>query len=98
MADERRVVGANSLARTHYEPPKFPATTRNREVDGWVELEFTVLTDGSTGDIVVTNSNPRRTFDNAAIKAIEKWRYKPVVRNGKTVEQRASVRIRFTDE
>ena len=98
MADEKRVVGANSLARTHYEPPKFPATTRNREVDGWVELEFTVLTDGSTGDIVVTNSNPRRTFDNAAIKAIEKWRYKPVVRNGKAVEQRASVRIRFTDE
>ena len=98
VADANRVVGANSLARTHYEPPKFPASTRNREVDGWVELEFTVLTDGSTDDIVVTNSNPRKTFDNAAIKAIEKWRYKPVVRNGKIVEQRASVRIRFTDE
>jgi TonB family protein len=98
IADEKRVVGANSLARIHYEAPKFPANTRNREVDGWVELEFTVRTDGSTGDIVVTNSNPRKTFDNAAIRAIEKWRYKPVVRNGKLVEQRAAVRIRFTDE
>ena len=44
--------------------PKIPAATRNRGMSGWVELEFTVRTDGSTGDIVVTNSNPRRTFDN----------------------------------
>jgi outer membrane biosynthesis protein TonB len=41
-------VGANKPPRTHYEPPKFPAATRNRNIDGWVELEFTVLPDGTT--------------------------------------------------
>ena len=72
---------------------------RNRGITGWVELEFTVRKDGSTADIVVTNSAPRRTFDNAAMTAVGQWRYKPVVtRDGKVVEQRAAVRIRFSDE
>jgi protein TonB len=78
--------------------PKFPSITRNRAISGWVELEFTVRADGSGGDVVVTNANPRRTFDSAAMSAVSQWRYKPVVRDGKPAEQRASVRIRFSDE
>jgi protein TonB len=72
--------------------------TRNRATSGWVELEFTVRADGTTADIVVTNSNPRRTFDHSAKAAVSEWRYKPVMRDGKPVEQRAAVRIRFADE
>lgn len=97
-AQRSSVVGANSLQRIEYVAPKLPAATRNRGISGWVEVEFTVRTDGSTGDIVVTNSNPRRTFDSAATSAISEWRYKPVMRDGKAVEQRVAVRIRFSDE
>ena len=97
LAQQTSVVGANSLERVGYVEPKFPAATRNRGVEGWVELEFTVRPDGSTADIVVTNSNPRRTFDAAARNAIAQWRYKPVVRDGKAVDQRAAIRIRFSD-
>ena len=91
-------VGANSLARIEYVAPKFPAASRNRQMNGWVELEFTVRTDGSTGDIVVTNSYPRNVFDSSAVRAVGQWRYKPVLLNGKAVDQRAAVRIRFSDE
>jgi TonB family protein len=99
VAAEQRsvVVGANSLQRIEYVAPKVPATLFNRNVTGWVEVEFTVRTDGSTGDIVVTNSSPRRTFDASATEAISQWRYKPVMRGGKAVEQRAAVRIRFSE-
>ena len=92
------VVGASTLQRTEYVAPKFPSSTRNRAASGWVELEFTVRPDGSTGDIVVTNSNPRRTFDNSAVAAVSEWRYKPVMRDGKAVDQRVAVRIRFAGE
>jgi TonB family protein len=92
------VVGANSLARVEYVAPKFPSTTRNREQNGWVELEFTVRPDGSTGDIVVTNSYPRKLFDSSAVRAVSQWRYKPVMVGGKPVDQRAAVRIRFSNE
>lgn len=97
-AEDRSVVGANSLARIEYVAPKFPMTSRMGATSGWVELEFTVKADGSTGDIVVTNSSPRRTFDNAAINAVREWRYKPVLKDGKPVDQRAAVRIRFADQ
>ncbi|HEY6124515.1 MAG TPA: TonB family protein [Steroidobacteraceae bacterium] len=92
------VVGEKSLERLEYVAPKFPAATRNRGVSGWVELEFTVLADGSTSDVVVTNSNPRKTFDASAVTAVSQWRYKPVVRSNKVVEQRVAVRIRFSDQ
>ena len=90
------VVGANTLERIEYVAPKFPVNTR--ESNGWVELEFTVRTDGSTGDVVVTNSYPRRLFDSSAVRAVSQWRYKPVMRAGRAVDQRAAVRIRFSDE
>jgi TonB family protein len=97
-AERSPVVGANSLKRLEYVAPQYPILPRMSRGTGWVELEFTVRTDGSTGDIVVTNSSPRRTFDNAAMIAVAQWRYEPVIRNGQPVEQRAAVRIRFTDE
>ena len=58
---------ASNTSRRSFRP-----STRNRGMIGWVELEFTVRADGSTGDIVVTNSNPRRTFDSAAIAAVSR--------------------------
>ena len=91
-------VGEKSLERTEYVAPKFPVAARDRGLFGWVELEFTVLADGSTGDVAVTNSSPRRTFDASAVTAVSQWRYKPLMRDGKPVESRVAVRIRFTDE
>jgi TonB family protein len=97
-AQRSPVVGANSLKRLEYVAPQYPIVPRMSRGSGWVELEFTVRADGSTGDIVVTNSSPRRTFDNAAMVAVAQWRYEPVVRDGKAVEQRAAVRIRFSED
>jgi TonB family protein len=97
-AQQTAVARETSLQRLEYVAPKFPAATRNRGITGWVELEFTVLTDGATGNVVVTNASPRRTFDASAIAAVNQWRYKPVMREGKPVEQRVAIRIRFSDQ
>jgi TonB family protein len=97
-AQHTTVVGEKSLERTEYVAPKFPVLAHNRGMTGWVELEFTVFPDGSTGDIVVTNSSPRKTFDSSATTAVGQWRYKPVQRDGKAVDQRVAVRIRFADQ
>jgi len=99
-AQRSSVVGANSLARIEYVAPKVPTgpAMRTRSANGWVEIEFTVRPDGSTDDIVVTNSYPRKIFDSAAVRAVSQWRYKPVMQGGKAVDQRAAVRIRFSEE
>ena len=51
---------------------------------------------GSVEDVEVRNSSPVDVFDDAAKRAVRQWRFEPVVRNGQIVQQRAMVRLRFT--
>jgi protein TonB len=57
-----------------------------------------VTTDGTVADIDVRDSEPGETFINAAVKAVEKWEFEPVVENGLIIEKRAGVRMMFALE
>jgi periplasmic protein TonB len=43
----------------------------------------------------VRGAEPQRLFDQAAIDAVKRWRFEPIMRDGKAVAQRAAIRIRF---
>lgn len=90
------VVASTTLQLLRSAPPEYPQRALEGLLSGWVEMEFTVARDGTVKDIVVVNSEPRRTFDAAAMAALKRYRYQPVVREGETVEQRARMRMRFT--
>jgi protein TonB len=75
--------------------PAYPARARERGTEGWVDLEFTVATDGTTQDAVVRAAEPAGTFDRAALDAVKRWRYEPRVVGGNVVEQRVEARLRF---
>jgi protein TonB len=92
------VVAAGTLARVRYVEPVYPRTARVRGAGGWVEMQFTVRPDGTVGDVVVTQAEPAGVFDDAAAAAVRQWRYRPVLRDGQAVEQRARVRVRFAVE
>jgi protein TonB len=89
-------VSASSLTALRKTAPEYPERALQLLVSGWVDLEFTVAKDGSVKDVVVTGSEPGRTFDAAATKALQRYRYAPVLRNGEAVQQRAHMRMRFT--
>jgi protein TonB len=89
------VVAATTLKLLRSAAPEYPQRALEQLVSGWVEMEFTVGRDGSVKDMTVVNSEPRRTFDTAALAALKRYRYQPVVRDGETVEQRARIRMRF---
>ncbi len=55
--------------------PEYPRAALRNGVSGEVTVSFTVNADGSVGDARVVNSNPRRTFDGAALDAIRKWKF-----------------------
>ena len=75
--------------------PVYPtAAMRNRQ-GGWVTLEFTVTESGTVRDPWVTDAEPADVFDAAAIAAVKQWRFKPRVANGRAVEVRSSVTLRF---
>ena len=88
-------VSESTLTRTRYVPPQFPQVAQQRGIDGWVDLQFLVGTDGAVGDLKVVGAQPVGIFEQAALDAVRRWRYQPVVRDGHTVSQRARVRLRF---
>lgn len=49
-------------------------------------LEFTVTRFGTVKDIVVLESEPPGVFDESAIQAAGKFKYKPTVEDGRPVE------------
>jgi len=89
-------VSAATLKRTREVASVYPREAQRDGVEGWVDIDFTIAQDGSTGNLVVRDAQPKETFDKAALDALSKWRFEPVQRNGATVAQRATVRVRFT--
>jgi len=88
--------------------PIYPASARLKRVYGWVDLEYTVLPDGSVVDVVVVDSEATNqrltnemdrasqdTFNEAAVNAISRWKFKPRVVNGQAVPVRVTQRINF---
>jgi protein TonB len=67
--------------------PQYPISAKQRGVEGWVELQFTITAAGTVKNIVVTASNPGSVFDSAAINAVSKWKYNPKVENGTAVDR-----------
>jgi len=92
------VVPANTLVRDRYVEPRYPSAAVRKGVEGWVELDFTVGVDGSVKDIEVRAAEPGGVFEEAATKSVSQWRYRPLMRNGRAVEQRARLRMRFALE
>ncbi|HSD73273.1 MAG TPA: TonB family protein [Steroidobacteraceae bacterium] len=97
-AFEADVVPASTLAREKYVAPRYPPAALRKAQEGWVEMDFTVAADGSVKDINVHAANPSGVFDDAATKAVSQWRFVPVQRNGRPIEQRARLRMRFAVE
>jgi protein TonB len=98
QADAQRqasFVSAGSLTRTHYVAPEFPVDARQRGIEGWVDLQFTVNTDGSVGELTVIGAQPVGVFEQSALEAVRRWHYAPVLNAGQAISQRARMRVRF---
>ncbi len=76
--------------------PDYPIQARQKKIEGWVDVQFTVGADGGVRNPVVIAAEPRTIFDRAAIQAVKGWKYNPRIQDGKPVERRdLRVRIRF---
>ena len=62
--------------------PVYPRRALQRGIQGYVIVEFTVSKIGAVVDAFVVEANPEEIFDQAAIDAAKKFKYKPRVVNG----------------
>ncbi len=66
--------------------PLYPQRALKRGQEGYVLVEFTVTRSGTVRDVKVIESKPKYLFDNAAIEAARKFKYKPRKVDGEPVE------------
>jgi protein TonB len=77
-------------------PPDYPARAATGGIEGWVQVQFTITAAGTVRDAVVVGAEPKGWFEDAALKAIARWRYNPRVDGGIAVERvGVQTRIRF---
>ncbi|GGA25341.1 hypothetical protein GCM10010981_12350 [Dyella nitratireducens] len=75
--------------------PRYPATALRNNQEGWVDVQYTVNTDGSVSNITVVSAEPRHVFDNAAIDALRRAKFSPAMRDGAAIASQQQKRIEF---
>jgi protein TonB len=75
--------------------PDYPPRAQTRGIEGYVIVQFTITATGTVKDAIIVEAQPKGMFDDAALKAIARWRYNPKVEAGTAVE-RVGIRTRLT--
>ena len=75
--------------------PDYPPKAFKDGVEGYVEVEFTVMPDGTVQDVSVVGADPPHTFEVAAVKAVSQWTFKPGTRDGAPVAAHVREKIDF---
>lgn len=87
---------AAGLKRVRVATPDYPPSAMAQHISGSVTLEYTVDIRGEPRDIHVVEATPPGIFDQAAINAVKRWRYAPMVADGTAIEvPGVRARVRF---
>lgn len=75
-----KIIPAKVISRS---PPRYPNRALKSNTEGWVQVKFSITKEGVPIDIIVVDSEPKKVFDDAAMKSVKKWRFSPA-RNQRT--------------
>ncbi len=75
--------------------PAYPRRAKQARIQGWVTMEVLIRPDGTVSNAKVMESDPPRLFDDAAITAMQRWKFRPKMVDGSPVAQRAKQTIEF---
>ena len=92
--DDSKTVVSGVIPISRVEP-RYPPRAAARHLEGWVKVEFTILPDGHVSEAEVKAAQPEGTFDEAALDAIQEWKFKAKIVNGSAVKQRAVQTLQF---
>lgn len=78
-------------------PPEYPAEMRTQKASGVVTVNCLVDEKGNVSESRVEKST-NEAFDQAALEAVKRWKFKPARQDGNPVSIRVSIPVRFVFE
>ncbi len=76
--------------------PDYPPDARSRRLEGFVELRIVVDASGNVTEADVVRADPPGIFEDKAIEAIMKWKYRPARLRNEPVSVRITQTVEFT--
>ena len=93
-AEPIRISGGVQKAKlVHQVKPAFPPIARQARISGTVRLEATIAPDGTIQNLKVLKGHP--LLVQAAIQAVQQWRYAPTLLNGEAVPVITTIDVIF---
>lgn len=99
---KKTTVGANSpqlvskpTFATKPSAVKYPRLAKRRGIEGTVLVEVQIAKDGHQVKQKLIKSSGANVLDNAALKAIKKWRFSPHIVDGIAIAHRVQIPVRF---
>jgi TonB family protein len=88
--------GLKAPALIHEEKPRYTADAMRLRIEGLVEVEAIILTDGTVGPVRVVRSLDRENgLDAEAVKAVKQWTFRPGEKDGKAVPVLVNIELTF---
>lgn len=76
--------------------PDYPATSRRLGEEGRVLMKVLVSADGAADDVQIEKSSGSERLDDAAMKAVKRWRFIPAKKNNQGMSAYVIVPIKFS--
>jgi protein TonB len=76
-------------------PPQYPYVAKRDNIEGRVVLRFVVDVDGLAKESKIVVAQPEGVFEEAAFKALERYKFRPAIKNGKPVTCIVNLPITF---
>ena len=76
-------------------PPEYPRHARRHGLEGRVVISVTVSASGRPRKVRIEETSGIEVLDDAARKAIEKWRFSPAYRHGIAIDSNVVIPVVF---
>lgn len=92
---EPTIVDVSSLTPVSMLPPQYPFRALDQGIEGWVTVIYRIDEAGNTRDAVVVEAQPPGVFEQAALTAVARWRFRTPYRSPDEPPIYARARINF---
>ncbi|MDM7919885.1 MAG: energy transducer TonB [Methanosarcina sp.] len=77
-------------------PPRYPFEAKQKGISGKVTLKFVVDSNGMAREPQVVSAEPKGVFEESALEAVVKYKFKPAKKGGKAVDCIVRLPISFS--
>lgn len=99
VASEVSTVGDAMAVPLHRVEPMYPSKARRQQKQGYVVVAYDISETGKAINVQIIEAVPKRTFEKEVKKAMRRWKFKPLIVNGKAqVQTQQQQRFEFKIE